>query len=107
MPRTDFSHTVVAVAGSKARRYYVEINGGIPESCTCLDYEHRRIHDGTMCKHMRARSGAKATGVTRCALCGAWLSPEEIEAQPEPESPDSVQDREFARACDACRHVRP
>lgn len=106
MSRTDFSHVVVAVAGSRGRRYYVEVVGGTPTSCTCPDYEHRRIHDGTMCKHMRARRGLKAVGVTKCALCGAWLSPEEIEDQPEPEAPDSVHDLEFARLCNVCRAVR-
>lgn len=102
MPRVDFSYVVVAVAGSRERWYFVELVGSIPTSCTCPDYEHRRVHEGTMCKHMRARSGAKASGVTRCALCGAWLSPEEIEGQSE----SSVTDQGLARACDSCRGTR-
>jgi SWIM zinc finger len=105
MPKIDFFMTEVQVAGSKGKTYVVEIVGGMPVSCSCPNYEHRAGPDGTMCKHMRIRSGIKAVGVTRCALCSAWLSPAEIESQPEPEAPDSLHDQEFARACDECRLV--
>lgn len=91
MPYANFSLVIVAVSGSKGQRYYVEITGGIPTSCTCLDYEYRRIHDGTMCKHMKARSGIKAVGTTRCVQCLAWLSPEEITDQSDPVSCDKCQ----------------
>jgi hypothetical protein len=78
MPRTTFAFVSVEVAGSRGARYVVEISGDFPFTCSCPDYEYRSGPDGTMCKHMRARSGTKAIGTTRCVKCLAWLTPADL-----------------------------
>lgn len=101
MPTADFRSTHVKVSGSRGAEYIVDIHGGFPVNCTCPAFEYRSVTAGP-CKHMRARSGLKAVGTTRCAVCLGWLTPAEIKDQPEPDPPDSLLDREFARVCSAC-----
>jgi hypothetical protein len=103
MPRTNFSVVEVVVEGSRGDEYHVQIVGGSPVACDCPNYIHRAGPDGSMCKHMRARSGRKAVGVTRCARCRAWLTPAEINAQPTPEQSDPHVDQLLSRLCDVCR----
>lgn len=106
MPRASFGITEVEVAGSRDNTYYVVITGGIPTSCNCPNFEHRAGPAGTMCKHMRARSGRKAVGVTSCVHCRAWLTPTEIKDQPEPEASDPSHGDPLQRMCSACSSVR-
>lgn len=106
MPRAGFGIVDVEVAGSRGNTYYVTITGGIPTACNCPNFEHRAGPAGTMCKHMRARSGRKAVGVTRCAECQAWLTPAEIKDQPAPEASDPAHDLPLRRVCCACSPAR-
>jgi hypothetical protein len=78
MRRISFSLHLVQVAGSRGAFYTVEIIGDLPFTCTCPDYEYRATHESYRCKHMRARSGKKAIGTTRCGRCFCWLSPSDL-----------------------------
>lgn len=78
VPQISFSHVFVQVAGSRGAIYTVEIIGDHPFTCTCKDYEYRATHESYMCKHMRARSGKKSIGTTRCGKCLVWLSPADL-----------------------------
>lgn len=68
----------VEVKGSGDSIYIVTILGRLPRSCTCPSFEHRAGPNGQFCKHMKARHGVKAKGVTQCARCPNWLTPEDI-----------------------------
>jgi hypothetical protein len=81
MPKISFAETTVRrvrVQGSGDNEYIVTVLGAMPQWCTCPSFEHRAGPAGEFCKHMKARHGSKAKGVTRCARCPNWLEPEEL-----------------------------
>lgn len=90
MPKASFSEFMtkrVRVKGSKDNEYIVTMLGVAPQWCTCPSFEHRDGPSGNDCKHMKARRGRKAIGVTRCARCPNWLTPEELAAAADQEIP--------------------
>jgi hypothetical protein len=87
----------VRVKGSGSNEYEVVMLGRMPQSCTCPSFEHRAGPTGTFCKHMKARHGQKAIGVTRCSRCPNWLTPEDLEWSKEQEIPQG------SRPCEECR----
>lgn len=99
MPKVKFSETFSAqirVKGSGNNEYIVTMLGMMPQSCTCPNFEHRAGPMGEFCKHMKARHGRKAIGVTRCASCMNWLTPEELsDINAEEGTPGSA-------TCDSC-----
>lgn len=81
MPKISFSESTtrrVRVRGSGSNEYLVTMLGTMPQWCTCPSFEHRAGPAGEFCKHMKARHGRKSVGVTRCARCPNWLTPEEL-----------------------------
>ena len=102
MPRGSFVCSEVEVEGSRGDTYYVQMAGDMPISCNCPHYEYRAGPAGRSCKHMTARAGRRAIGVTRCSLCSAWLTPGEIKSQPELEENDPCGG---SRVCAGCRPV--
>jgi hypothetical protein len=74
----DIRRERIRVAGSKGAEYEVVVLGVSPQWCTCPSFQHRAGPAGEDCKHMKARRGRKAIGVTRCARCSSWLTPEEL-----------------------------
>jgi hypothetical protein len=81
MPKTTFDQTMmrkIRVQGSGKNIYLVTMLGSMPQWCTCPNFEHVAGPRGEFCKHMKARHGRKAVGVTRCARCPNWLTPEDI-----------------------------
>lgn len=90
MPKLSFRDAVtkrVRVKGSRDNEYVVTMLGVMPQWCTCPSFEHRAGPAGEFCKHMKARHGRKAVGVTRCARCPNWLTPEDIAAAEAAEVP--------------------
>ena len=90
----------IRVKGSGGNEYEVIMLGRMPQACTCPSFEHRNGPAGTFCKHMTARHGQKAIGVTRCVRCPNWLTPEDLEWAQEQEIPKR------SIPCEECRVVR-
>lgn len=82
MPKIPFAKTLpsrVRVQGSGKNEYTVHMLGTMPQWCTCPSFVHRAGPAGEFCKHMKARHGRKAIGVTCCRVCRHWFTPEELQ----------------------------
>jgi hypothetical protein len=92
----DTRITRILVKGSGNNEYVVTMLGRMPQWCTCPSFEHRAGPSGQFCKHMKARHGQKAIGVTRCVRCPNWLTPEDLALAQEQEIPQG------SIACSEC-----
>ena len=99
MPTTSFQMFHVQVTGSNGAIYLVSSIDLIPVACSCPHFVHRAGPRDQMCKHMKARCGRTAVGVTRCWGCEQMLSVEDLDGQPRDRGFDVQRDPRFCVPC--------